>query len=69
MCNNGEEYKNILASNEKIVYACLRLEPKHIDEILCETQLGFSEVIKILFSLEEKNLIIQNRNNYFSRLN
>lgn len=69
MCIKSEECENLLASNEKIVYACLRLEPKHMDEILCETQLGLSEVIKILFSLEEKNMIIQNRNNYYSRLN
>lgn len=67
LCKNSEENKNMLASDEKIVYACLRLEPKHINEILCETQLGFSEVIRILFSLEEKDMVVQVRNNYYAR--
>ena len=39
-----------------------------MDEILYETQLGLSEVIRILFSLEEKNMVISNRNNYYSRI-
>lgn len=69
LCKKGEENKNVLASDEKIVYACLRLEPKHINEIICETQLGFSEVIRILFSLEEKEMIVQVRNNHYVRLN
>lgn len=64
----NKENKNVLASDEKIVYACLRLEPKHINEIICETQLGFSEVIRILFSLEEKDMIVQVRNNQYVRL-
>jgi DNA processing protein len=69
LCKNSEENKIVLASDEKIVYACLRLEPKHINEIICETQLGFSEVIRILFSLEEKEMIVQVRNNHYVRLN
>ena len=68
LCTNNEENEILLASDEKIVYACLRLEPKHMDEILYETQLGLSEVIRILFSLEEKNMVISNRNNYYSRI-
>ncbi len=38
-CRNYEFLKNILASNEKMVYASLRLMPKHIEEIREETKL------------------------------
>ncbi len=38
-CRNYEFLKNILASNEKMVYANLRLKPKHIEEIQGETGL------------------------------
>ena len=38
-CRNYEFLKNILASNEKMVYASLRLRPKHIEEIQEETGL------------------------------
>lgn len=39
-CRNYEILKNILATNEKIVYANLRLKPKHIEEIREETMLS-----------------------------
>ena len=61
--------KIFLERHEKIVYASLRLESKHIDQIVCETGLSIGEVIKILFDLEEKKLVIQTRNNYYTRLN
>lgn len=38
-CRNYEFLKNILATNEKMVYASLRLKPKHIEEIQEETGL------------------------------
>ncbi len=61
--------KIFLEREEKIVYASLRLESKHIDEIVCETGFSIGEVIKILFDLEEKKLVIQRRNNYYEGLN
>ncbi len=39
-CRNYEFFQNILASNEKMVYASLRLRPKHIEEIQEETGLS-----------------------------
>ncbi|MBQ8315941.1 MAG: DNA-protecting protein DprA, partial [Lachnospiraceae bacterium] len=39
-CRNYEFLKNILATNEKMVYASLRLMPKHIEEIQEETGLS-----------------------------
>ena len=52
-CRNYEFLKNILATNEKIVYASLRLMPKHIEEIQEETGLSpedLSAALEILSS-------------------
>ena len=50
-CRNYEFLKNILATNEKMVYASLRLRPKHIEEIREETKLSPAEVAEILQKL------------------
>ncbi len=52
-CRNYEFLKNILATNEKMVYASLRLMPKHIEEIREETGLSpedLSAALEILSS-------------------
>lgn len=52
-CRNYEFLKNILATNEKMVYASLRLKPKHIEEIQEETGLApenLSAALEILSS-------------------
>ncbi len=52
-CRNYEFLKNILATNEKMVYASLRLMPKHIEEIREETGLlpeDLSAALEILSS-------------------
>ncbi|MBE5934338.1 MAG: DNA-protecting protein DprA [Lachnospiraceae bacterium] len=64
-----EKNKIFLESHEKIVYASLRLESKHIDEIVCETGFSIGEIFSILFKLEEKGLVIQSKNNFYGRLN
>ncbi len=50
-CRNYEFLKNILATNEKMVYASLRLRPKHIEEIREETKLSPEELAEILQKL------------------
>jgi len=50
-CRNYEFLKNILASNEKMVYASLRLKPKHIEEIGTETGLSPGELSEVLQKL------------------
>ena len=46
-----------LASNEKIVYAFLRLSPKHFDQLIWESGLAPSELTNVLFSLEREGLV------------
>ena len=55
--HNGKTYckkieKMPLASNEKIVYAFLRLSPKHFDQLIWESGMTPSELTNILYSLE-----------------
>lgn len=56
-----------LAPKEKMVYSCLRLEPKFIDEILCQVELPVWEGIQILTELEIKGIIKQNPHQYYYR--
>lgn len=57
--------KLLLASQEKIVYACLSLRPKHIEELQMETELPLPELTSLLFDMEMKNYIKQPLKNYF----
>ncbi|MBP5410488.1 MAG: DNA-processing protein DprA [Lachnospiraceae bacterium] len=49
--------KKPLASNEKIVYAFLRLSPKHFDQLIWESGLTPSELTNVLYSLERAGMI------------
>ena len=57
--------KLLLASREKIVYACLSLRPKHLEELLEETSFSFQELSELLFDMEMKQYIKQPVKNYF----
>ena len=56
-----------LAPKEKMVYSCLRLEPKFIDEILSQAGIPVWEGIQILTELEIKGVIRQHPHQYFYR--
>lgn len=66
-----QQMKNLelgLAPKEKMVYSCLRLEPKFIDEILCRLHLPVWEGIQILTELEIKGMIRQNPHHYYYKI-
>ncbi|MBP3569502.1 MAG: DNA-processing protein DprA [Lachnospiraceae bacterium] len=67
MCEKNFEKnkKLLLASQEKIVYACLSLRPKHIEELKEETNLPVPELTSLLFDMEMKHYIKQPLKNYF----
>lgn len=62
-----EKNKFLLEDTEKIVYAYLRLEPRHIEEILFSVEFPLPELMKILFSLEAKGLVYSPAGNYYAR--
>ena len=57
--------KILLASKEKIVYACLSLRPKHMEELQEETGMELPELTSLLFDMEMKHYIKQPLKNYF----
>jgi len=62
---NRRSEKILLASREKIVYACLSLRPKHIEELQTETGMEFPELTGLLFDMEMKHYIKQPLKNYY----
>ena len=63
-----ENLNNLLETTEKIVYANLRCEPKHIDEIIQSSGLPATQVMKSLISLECRNLCKQVVQNYYVKI-
>lgn len=58
--------KNSLATDEKMVYACLRLNLRHFDSLIEETGLTPSSLATVLYSLEAKGLVRQPAPNYYA---
>lgn len=66
--NEMKKNNNLLETEEKIVYARLSLEPKHINSIMIETGLNINQLMEILISLELNNFIKQTVKNYYTIL-
>lgn len=66
-CDNilGVSDNNTLATEEKIVYARLGLEPKHVDSVVEESDLPTVTVLQALMKLELRHLIRQTAANYY----
>lgn len=65
---NANIKKNLwdsLANREKLVYDCLSLEPKYIDDISKECRMTLQETMSILFTLELNGCIKQVIQNYY----
>ena len=62
-----QKNKIVLERQEKIVYACLSLEPRHIEELILLTKLPQDELLTLLVRLEGMGYIKQPVKNYFIR--
>lgn len=61
-----KKIKNYLLEREsKIVYSCVSLEPKHLEEILEETKMPIDTLMEQLLFLELNGFIKQTRTNYY----
>lgn len=56
-----------LAKEERLVYSVLDFTPKYLETIIDETAMGFSDVIKVLYTLLECGCVKEVYKNYFSR--
>lgn len=63
--NKMKIFKDLLAKREKLVYHCLSLEPKYIDDIARECHMTVQEALSILFVLELNGYIKQVIQNYY----
>lgn len=61
--------KNVLglAKNEKMVYSCLNLQPKFIDQVVKDSGLSLGECMTLLLELELKGYIAQPAGHYYVR--
>ena len=62
-----KETKNekMLESAEKLVYSCLGLYPKSLDQLVRETKLNIREVLEKLISLELQGYVREISKNYY----
>lgn len=56
-----------LAKNEKIVYSCLDLEPKYLEQIAIDSGLSLSECMSALLELKLNGYIIESMNQYYMK--
>lgn len=65
----GGKQKNLrklsLAKDESLVYSCLSLQPKGIEELLEETGLGLPQTAGILAGMVQKGFITETVKNYY----
>lgn len=57
-----------LAPEEETVYSCIRLQPKHVEEISVETKMELQALHVVLLGLELKNLVKEVSKNQYIRV-
>lgn len=62
-----EKNENGLAKKEKMVYSCLDLQPKNLEEIVSLSGLSVSECMSALIELELNGLILQTSHQYYGK--
>jgi len=63
-----EKNKIPLETSENLVYSCLSLQAKNLEDICFQTKLPLVEVLRILTSLELKGYIKEIYKNYYTRV-
>lgn len=61
--------KLLLEKDETLVYSCVDLRPKSIEELLLQTGLPLQEMVRILAKLQQMNLLEESFKNYYIRRN
>lgn len=60
--------KLTLAPEEETVYSCIRLQPKHVEELMAETGIELPKLLSILLELELKKMIKEITKNQYIRV-
>lgn len=62
----AEVNKMSLAPLEKMVYSCLRIEPKYLDDIILEAEIAPQEVCVMLNRLCARGAVVETAKNYYA---
>ena len=62
-----EKSGNGLAKNEKKVYSCLDLQPKHVEQVVTQSGMPAGECMAVLLKLELDGYAVQTTNQYYMR--
>ncbi|MFA9375348.1 MAG: DNA-processing protein DprA [Lachnotalea sp.] len=63
-----KKINNLLERKENMVYSCLDLQPKSLDEILGDVKLEYAEIMVALVDLEIKGFIKETSKNYYIKI-
>lgn len=63
----NKNYNNLLESIPNMVYSCLDLQPKSLDEIIHNVQLTISEVLSAIVELELQGFIEETSKNHYAK--
>lgn len=69
ICNNEEPEKILLEKEERLVYSCVDLRPKSMEEILSESGIELRELQQILSVLQQRGVIAEIFKNCYIRRN
>ena len=61
--------RNPLETKEKLLYSCVDLHPRSLQQIASEVKLPIQEVMAVLTVLEMKGFIEEPMKNYYARVN
>jgi len=62
-----EKSENGLVKKEKMVYSCLDLQPKNLEEIISLSGLSVSDCLSTLLELELKGCVVQTSHQYYGK--
>lgn len=65
--NSSKKKKIVLENSERLVYSCLDLTPRSVEELLAETGFGLGVLLKTLEMLCERGIVSEVYKNYYIR--
>lgn len=65
--NSSTKKKIVLENSERLVYSCLDLTPRNLEELLSETGLSLGVLMKVLETLREMGIVSEVYKNYYVR--
>ena len=65
---NEKNLRNLLEKKQVLLYSCIDFTPKHLEDILSETGLDFTEAVHGLLSLQQQGFVKEIYKNYYIKV-